>query len=486
MIVTILDNINFHLSDVDRATYNAIRNKLKLPVKGAYSSPAFRNKIWDGMECQFTEDGLGYVYDLGTVLDVLYDMGIEYDVVDKRTLLTTTLSPITDDFLIKETGYTLYDYQLHSINELVRRYNTEGRGGVVKLATNAGKSSVVMGLVKLFNNIHKTLTIVPNADLVKQLEKDFIKLGVNYSSIQSKHSDAKRKELIKKSDHLIMTSGLFNNIANILERTYVIMVDECHRWGDVFTDNMRKYMGNSPVIIGLTATMPADEVKGVRDDVYKDHMIRCFCNEDLYTVEQSELVKRGISSSMLIHQIILKDEKFDKLSKIDNEWDWSKELVYMTTNIPRLEAISEYLDTLFKKVKGNTMVLCPPSVGNYLSERFDRNNVTQETDGNIRQEWYNTFANSDDYILFASFGCAGTGISINNIQNMVFIDIGKDKTLIKQAVGRGLRLDGGDNHIDIYDISGNTKYSVNHRRDRLHIYRDEEFTYTENKVEICF
>lgn len=90
-------------------------------------------------------------------------------------------------------------------------------------------------------------------------------------------------------------------------------------------------------------------------------------------------------------------------------------------------------------------------------------------------------------------GTFSTGISINNIHNVIFTESFKSDVIIKQSIGRGLRLHKRKDVLTIIDfvddmrfvISGGKdegktwkNYLYKHSEARKIIYKEEQFPYT--------
>ena len=59
---------------------------------------------------------------------------------------------------------------------------------------------------------------------------------------------------------------------------------------------------------------------------------------------------------------------------------------------------------------------------------------------------------SDPKILIASFGVFSTGISVKAITNIVFVDSYREPKIIRQAIGRGLRLHKEKTKLIVFDL----------------------------------
>ena len=90
----------------------------------------------------------------------------------------------------------------------------------------------------------------------------------------------------------------------------------------------------------------------------------------------------------------------------------------------------------------------------------------------------------------ASYGTFSTGINIRNLHNIIFSSPSKSRIRNLQSIGRGLRL--GDNKVNatLYDISDDVSYgekenyTLQHFRERINIYNEENFDYEIHNVEL--
>jgi type I site-specific restriction endonuclease len=96
----------------------------------------------------------------------------------------------------------------------------------------------------------------------------------------------------------------------------------------------------------------------------------------------------------------------------------------------------------------------------------------------------------DDKILVASFGTFSTGISVNAIQNVFFVESYKSEKIIRQSIGRGMRLKAGKERttvidfVDDYSYRGSSKnYLLKHGEERMKIYKEQGFPYKVYRVQ---
>ena len=87
--------------------------------------------------------------------------------------------------------------------------------------------------------------------------------------------------------------------------------------------------------------------------------------------------------------------------------------------------------------------------------------------------------NKDDTIL-ASYGTFSTGVNIKRIDNIVFASPSKSRIRNLQSIGRGLRKVEGKEKMRLFDIADDLQcenYTLNHLKDRINIYNEENFSY---------
>jgi len=83
-----------------------------------------------------------------------------------------------------------------------------------------------------------------------------------------------------------------------------------------------------------------------------------------------------------------------------------------------------------------------------------------------------------------------TGVSINNIHNLYLIESFKSDVIIRQSIGRGLRMHKLKDKLWIFDfvddlrIKGFKNYLYKHGEARRVIYDEQKFPYNIKKVDL--
>ena len=106
-----------------------------------------------------------------------------------------------------------------------------------------------------------------------------------------------------------------------------------------------------------------------------------------------------------------------------------------------------------------------------------------ETDIEKREYFKSSLENGENKVLIASFGTFSTGISVKNIHNIVFAESFKSDKIIRQSIGRGMRLHKDKIKTNIIDISddftyqGDKNFLIRHMEKRMEIYDSQGFPY---------
>jgi superfamily II DNA or RNA helicase len=135
---------------------------------------------------------------------------------------------------------------------------------------------------------------------------------------------------------------------------------------------------------------------------------------------------------------------------------------------------------------GNTLVLINRiDTGNKLIERMpEAVFVSGGMKLDDRKEEYDEIKTSDGKIIVATYGVAAVGINIPRIFNLVLVEPGKSFVRVIQSIGRGIRKAQDKDHVEIWDITSQCKYSKRHLTERKKFYKEAKYPFTITKVTI--
>ncbi len=474
--LTILDQVNIKLSDVDPTCRRDIVDTLKFMIPHARHTPQFKLGRWDGKVAFATVGGGSYFNLLDRILPVLvrhgYDLGA-MEIIDRRVMPSFSLQNITDEFLadtIWPTGHPmegepimLRDHQVECVNRYLQNPQS-----LQSISTSAGKTIITGCLSKIVEPYGRTLVIVPGKDLVIQTWKDYLNIGLDTGRYFGDHKEPSNKHTIATWQSLTaMSKNKPEVLEEILRDVVAVIVDEAHTInGKELKDLLTGSLAHIPLRWGLTGTVPKEDFQYLS--------LLSAIGPQVGEVKAKDLQDKNILSNCHIHVRQLVDTV--------SYSNWEDERDYLATEPKRLSYLAQYCSDLSQN--GNTLVLCNSvEMGKILAAELNVPFVFGETKTSKRGAEYEAINYGDGHLLFATFGVASTGINIPRIFNLVLIESGKSFTRVIQSIGRGLRTAADKDFVNIYDICSTAKFSKRHLTKRKEYYRDAEYPFTVTKVD---
>lgn len=242
-----------------------------------------------------------------------------------------------------------------------------------------------------------------------------------------------------------------------------IIVSNCHgAKASVISSLINDFGKNIKFRYGVTGTLPTP--------IIDMQTIKGSLGGVIYEISAAYLIKHGYLSQVEIEPVQIQEV-------IDEEFpDYMSEKTYLGKNSERLDYIA---DLIINKVEtfGNTLVLVNTvKQGQLLQKRIkDSIFLSGASENELRAEWYGQFNDRNDLVVFATFGIASTGISIDRIFCLVMIDAGKSAIRVIQSVGRSLRKGRDKDRAHVVDIFSKLKWSKKHFSDRKKLYKKADY-----------
>ena len=311
----------------------------------------------------------------------------------------------------------------------------------------------------------KTIIIVPTTSLVEQMAGDFKEYG--YDKEICKIYSGKP---VFPSDITISTWQSFSKAPKEVMQSFdVVIGDEAHLFKANVLKGILEKMKTTAVRIGCTGTLDGTEVhrlqlEGLFGPVKK-------------VISTKELMDKGTIANLSIDCVILRHTKQKKMT-------YQEEMDYLVSNDKR----NEFLCNLVYSLKGNTLVLFQfvEKHGTVLHAKMQKrledklHYVYGGTDVDDREAVREYVENSNENVILASYGTFSTGVNIKRIDNIVFASPSKSRIRNLQSIGRGLRKAEGKTKMKLFDISDDLQYenhTLNHLKERINIYNEENFNY---------
>lgn len=182
-VIKVNNNFSFLQTD-DVEVKGKLWSALRVPELNYYNNVLYKRKLWDGYTEYFKKDTGRFLTGLmSEVTDALKYWGIQYSIVDQRPKpVEFTRTSIDENFL---PGITLIDYQVEYTNTILQH-----RRGIIKAPTGAGKSYILVSLIKCLPPKTPTLVLVNTTTLTGQNYKALVDAGIkNVGRIYDKYND---------------------------------------------------------------------------------------------------------------------------------------------------------------------------------------------------------------------------------------------------------------------------------------------------------
>ena len=431
-------------------------------VPNAKFMPSVKNRFWDGKVRLFSiKTNKVYIGLLPYVDEFCRERGYEFegieDVIGKKNtdhLGVQTLEPWLHDIKLPLEPR---DYQIDAFNTAIK-YGRQ----LLLSPTASGKSLIIYLLTRYYNK--KTVIIVPTTSLVEQMSKDFEDYGYD-----KKICKIYSGQPVFPADVTITTWQSFSKAPKEVIQSFDMVVgDEAHLFKATTLKGILEKMKTTSIRFGTTGTLDGSEchrlqLEGMFGPVKK-------------VISSKQLMDAGTIANIDIQCVILRHTKQKKLT-------YQEEMEYLVTNDSR----NQFITNLVSNLKGNTLVLFQyvEKHGEVLYPMLDGrvkdlHYVYGGTDTEDREKVRELVEKSNDNVILASYGTFSTGINIKRIDNIVFASPSKSRIRNLQSIGRGLRKTEGKEKMRLFDIADDLQcenYTLNHLKERINTYNEENFPY---------
>jgi len=495
--VKLLDEVNCVLVGLQSKHITYFHEEYARFAPNYFFNPKFKLGSWDGKIRYFHTTGKTYTYLLNEIIPKLIALGYTIDLVDQRIGKATTPPLIDKDYFSHiedpETGepIVIRPYQVDMVNALI-----SNAGGIGLAGTGAGKTLMNAALVESYGKLGlKTITIVPNSDLIEQTKEEFIFFGLDTGEYSGDIKDIKHQ-------HIVSTWQALQNNLKIITEFQLVVVDECHGLkGQVLTKILNDHGKGILYRFGLTGTLPKAETDAMA--------VRIAVGDVQFSIPAHELIKQGWLASLHINIMQLEEDFTEQYERYLKEYEemspilksehkkmtyiqfkdsyfpeYPAEKRYLQTNEERLDWIKMYIEAKRDMGKGNVFCLVDGvNFGKKLAKLIPGAIFVHGKDKKkARKEVYTLFKENDNLVVIATVHIASVGLNIKRIFNLMFIDVGKSFIRVIQTIGRGLRKAPDKDHVDVTDICTDLKYGKKHLRERIKFYKEAQYPHKKRKI----
>ena len=390
------------------------------------------------------------------------------------------------------------DYQIEATSRLLKFKNC-----TQEISTSGGKTLIAFIFFKyLFNDkkIKKMLYVVPNINLVTQSEDKFYEYEDecgNKPNWKSASVFGGRKDDDK---NINIVFGTYQTLAKkdleYFKDFDAVCIDECHHSSTLSIKKILIKCQNAEYKFGLTGTLPIE-------NSCNSFTIQSYLGPKVYTIYSADLIAAGNATPVNVISIELNYLDLETKKKLYNlrnvsadEKDGVK-LLNLEKDIVRTSRKRLlYICGMITKSTKNSLVLFSDikneygrTIFNWLKENTDKNvyYIDGGTKNENREYYKQQIEEQKNTIITASIGTFGEGIDILNIHNIFIVESYKSMYIVRQVLGRGMRLMEGKDKIMVIDFCdsytyGTHKYQrinylMRHANERARIYRDRGFPY---------
>jgi superfamily II DNA or RNA helicase len=467
-----------------RFPVRAVRNATSYYVEGFQFNRAYRNHVWDGKKHFFEAPTQSFPAGLvNLVIDAFreYDPGGRVRLVDETLAQMPAIGNHGFDLAGIDFGKGAFDYQLAAANELVK-----GRRGVLKIATNGGKTEIAIAVTK--HLALPTIFIVDSVSLLTQTRRRFAaRLGLpeeEIGLIGDQQFSVGRWITVATPDSL-RTRMTVPDVQEGLTRWQVLWADECHH---VAAETFYEVLARIPAYyrFGLSGT-PLDRADGA------DLKLLAATGPVLYEVPNKLLVERGISVPPHVDMIkiqlpVLPAKKGLTWREVEargvvdnphlNEAVAAKALEQALAGKQVLVLVdkTKQARTVQALINGG-MTVTPewsPKLRAVRGHKLVTEYISGKDDGEIRDNVLSRFKNREINIIIATT-ILDEGVDVPNIDVLILAAGGKGKRQLLQRVGRGLRTGVGKVRLLVIDFANFCHpWLIRHSLARLRTYKGED------------
>lgn len=461
-ILRIQNDYSFFLS-TDLGIKHELWDRLRFRDRNYFHNRAYKMRKWDGYIQFFAlETGKFLTGLLPEVTAVLRHFKVPYTVEDQRSHTPFLYKNIGENFLKfpnseEARPITLHDYQVELINKVIKH-----KRGVIYAPTSAGKTFIMIGILKALPPNTPTLVLQNRVSLAQQNYDEITKWG--FQNVGTLWGGANKPNLIT-----VASVQSIAKIEKLLPKFRVLIVDEIHDMMSSIPKAVYKRMKMADVRVAVSAT---PFKFGGKDSVQKFYVrgffgpvlrVECAASGILTT---KELQERNILADSKCIFYPIREPKIPHDIYIDA----------VTRGIAESYHFHKIVTRLAKLQKGRTLILVDRIAhGDALHNLLPGSLWVQGKDNlTTRKGVVKELQKAEgDVIAIATQQIFNTGVNVF-VHNLINAAGGQADHLIIQRMGRGLRTASDKEGLNYYDFLFEINdYLEEHSRKRIKILTEE-------------
>lgn len=469
----------------NKGILDELSDRFSFDVDGAKYAQSFKDHKWDGKIKLFRRvSGTIYKGLLSHVVKFAIDNNYKY-IIDP--LLIDELKENTQfdaEAFIKSLNIQNiipYEFQIKTIEEIIKK-----KRKLILSPVNSGKSYIIYCVLRWYlqNLDQKILILLPSVDLILQMMEDFKKFCPDFDIESHIHQIYQGQE--KDSDKQVYISTWQS--LNGQKRKYflkfgAVVGDEVHELSASVAKHIIECCINAKYKIGLTGT-----VKDVEMNLLT---LEGLTGKLLKVTTTKKMIEQKRSSNLTIKCVMLKHSEFTR--KANKSLTYHEEQSFIMNDANRNKIIT----SLAKNIKNENILILTQYIDHtrILQKLLENSGkkvfvITGETEKDLIIEKKMETELSNDIVIIATYGKFQRGISIKNLQHLIFATGSKSFIRVWQSIGRILRLDGRTDTCTLWDLiddfsyGGEKNYLLKHFIERIKIYKSEGFDFILKKINL--
>lgn len=439
-----------------------LRKEFRIRVPGAFYSPAYQQRRWDGFAYYITESGNFSSGLLPSICTYLKKEGFLYHLEDLRTKFKHDKVPT------RVGNLELRKYQLASVKSIVNNYydGLYFPRGIIDEATNAGKNLIAAALFKSYGEDKKLIFIVNRQHIYKQARQELAEL-VGEREIGFIGPDG-----IKWNRFMICMaqsiSSKIRTLSHQLSQFDIALLDECHYSSSPTYKEILLKLESSYVRVGMSGTPFKHKDKN------KNQRILSFFGPTLHKTSNDDLIRLGFSTKPVVTILqgntlitIKGNYKEEETQGLIKSKERNKRIIRRITTHQKkgrlpLLLVAKYhnhTELLYRKVCKAFPELRVKFIHVKVKDRMDI--LKEFKDGKL------------DILVSSKLIKEGQNLPL--IKALVIACGGDSAIDTLQLVGRALRKHKSKSRVYIDDFYDRGHYLLRHSKHRLNSYKNEGF-----------
>lgn len=434
---------------------NVLHENMRFRERGYFHSRLYKQKLWDGYTEFFSKKTGRFLTGLlPEVKAALQHLGEGYKIVDERAEFDFKYTEIDENFL--GNNIVLYDYQVDLTNALIKH-----KRGVICAPTGAGKTLIMLSILKALPDGCPVLVLANKKSLVEQNYEEIVKYGFkNVGRLYGKYKDP---NIITCS-----TVQSLHKMEPLIDKIKAVIVDEIH---ENMSKQPKKYF-NKLKSCSVRAAVSATPFKFGGKDMCQKWLVKGYFGPAL----KSKSAGGALTTSHLQDRGTLSKSKcvFYPVREPDLKYEIYMDAV--TRGIAENWHFHKLISRLANSLEGRTLILVERiAQGDSLASLIPGALWVQGKDDlDTRKFVIEKLKYSKDKVVSIAtqqIFTAGINVMTHNVINAAG---GQADHHIIQRVGRGLRTANDKDILNYYDfVFENNEYLLEHSKKRIKILKKE-------------